>query len=138
MSSFLTPETTFLELGPGDCRLSFEVAKYVKNVYAIDVSKEITKYVQKPRNFHLILSDGSSINVPLTSINIAYSNQLMEHLHPDDALVQVRNVYKTLVPGGIYICITPHRFQGPHDISKYFDDISTGIHLKEYMRTFTT
>ena len=28
--------------------------------------------------------------------------------------------------------MTPHRFTGPHDISKYFDKVATGFHLKEY------
>jgi hypothetical protein len=33
----------------------------------------------------------------------------------------------------VYVCITPNRVSGPHDISKYFDDeIATGFHLKEY------
>jgi len=53
-------------------------------------------------------------------------------LHPDDALEQLQNIYAALVPSGIYICITPNRFAGPHDISKYFDEIASGFHLKEY------
>ena len=132
LSSFLTPEATFLELGPGDCLVSFEVAKRVRKVYAIDVSDEITKSFEQSPNFELILSDGSSIDVPSESVDVAYSNQLMEHLHPEDAVDQVRGVYNALIPGGIYICITPHRFSGPHDISRYFDDVATGFHLKEY------
>jgi predicted SAM-dependent methyltransferase len=66
------------------------------------------------------------------SIDVAYSNQVMEHLHPDDAEVQIRGIYNALKPGGAYICITPHQFMGPFDISKYFDDVATGLHLKEY------
>jgi hypothetical protein len=56
----------------------------------------------------------------------------MEHLHPDDAFVQLKNIYNTLIPGGVYICITPNRLRGPSDISKYFDEVATGFHLKEY------
>ncbi|MGH8576361.1 MAG: class I SAM-dependent methyltransferase, partial [Gammaproteobacteria bacterium] len=33
---------------------------------------------------------------------------------------------------GIYLCVTPNRLNGPHDISKYFDDEATGLHIKEY------
>lgn len=128
----LKPEFSFLELGPGACYLSFEVAKHVRKVYAIDVSEEITKNPQQPKNFELILSDGINVNVPPGSINVAYSHQLMEHVHPDDAIDQLRNIYNALVPGGVYICITPHRFCGPTDISKYFGDAATGFHLKEY------
>jgi SAM-dependent methyltransferase len=129
---FLWKGVIFLEIGPDDCTLSFEVAKLVKQVYAIDVSYEITKALTAPENFQLILSDGCSIPVPPNSVNIAYSNQLMEHLHPEDAFEQLQNIYNALAPGGFYICITPNRLTGPHDVSKYFDVIATGFHLKEY------
>jgi hypothetical protein len=35
----------------------------------------------------------------------------------------------------VYICITPNRLNGPHDISRYFDPVATGFHLKEYTVT---
>jgi hypothetical protein len=38
-----------------------------------------------------------------------------------------------LKPGGVYICITPSRLTGPHDISYAFDREATGFHLKEYI-----
>jgi SAM-dependent methyltransferase len=129
---FLNKDVVFLEVGPGDCAFSFEVAKFVKQVYSVDVSDEITKTVARPPNSHLILSDGSNIPLPLNSVNVAYSNQLMEHLHPEDALEQLQNIYNTLMPGGVYVCITPNRLNGPHDISRSFDEVATGFHLKEY------
>jgi len=132
LNPLLNKEATFLEVGPGNCALSFEVAKFVKQVYAIDVSDEITKTLTAPENFQLIISDGCSISVPQNSVNIAYSNQLMEHLHPDDAIEQLQNIYNALIPGGIYICVTPNGLTGPHDVSMYFDVIATGFHLKEY------
>lgn len=63
---------------------------------------------------------------------MAYSNQLMEHLHPDDAVEQLRNIHHVLRPGGVYICITPNKLCGPHDVSRGFDEKPTGFHLKEY------
>lgn len=135
LKHFLKPNSTFLEVGPGDCSLSYEVANYARQVYAVDVSEEITRTAAAPANFKLILSDGSSIPVSPGSIDLAYSNQLMEHLHPEDALEQLRNISAALAPGGIYVCITPNRLTGPHDISKYFDTEATGFHLKEYTVT---
>lgn len=129
---FLSREATFLELGAGSCALSLEVARYVKTVYALDVSAAITSRRSIPDNVRLIISDGCSIPVPEGSVDIAFSYQLMEHLHPDDALEQLGNVYRALAPGGFYICITPNRLNGPHDISKHFDIVSTGFHLREY------
>lgn len=135
LAPFLKKETTFLEIGPGDCSLSFEVSRMVKTVYAIDVSEEITKGLSPPSNFKLILSDGASIPIPAGSVDVAYSNQLMEHLHPDDAMEQLHRIYSALAPGGIYMCLTPNRLNGPHDVSGSFDRIATGFHLKEYTVT---
>jgi SAM-dependent methyltransferase len=132
LDRFLTPTTTFLEIGAGDCALSFAIADRVKKVYALDVSNEITRTESVPANFNLVLSDGTSIPLPPASIDVAYSNQLMEHLHPDDALQQLTNIYQALSPGGVYICLTPSRLTGPHDISGYFEKVATGLHLKEY------
>jgi len=132
LSPFLKESVTFLEVGPGDCALAFEVAKLVKKVYAIDVSEAITSASSAPRNFQLILSDGSSIRVPKGSIDVVYSNQLMEHLHPDDAVGQLENILDALAPGGVYLCVTPNKLNGPHDISSDFDSVATGFHMREY------
>lgn len=129
---FLRPSDVFLEIGPGDCSLSYEVAKYVQQVYAADVSSEITQNPYQPDNFKLIITDGTSFPLQGNAVNVAYCNQLLEHLHPDDALEQTRNVCNLLAKGGVYICITPHRETGPHDVSGSFDEIATGFHLKEY------
>jgi ubiquinone/menaquinone biosynthesis C-methylase UbiE len=129
---YLSTDAVFLEIGPGDCSFAFEVARHVKEVYAVDVSAEISRRTASPANFRLILSDGCTVPAPEHAITIAYSNQLMEHLHPDDALEQLRNIYRVLAPGGAYICITPNRVSGPHDVSGHFDPVACGLHLREY------
>jgi len=135
LSGFLNKDVTFLEVGPGDCVLSFEVAKFVKKVYGVDVSETITSTAKTPENFQLILSDGFSIHVPKDSIDVVYSNQLMEHLHPNDVVGQLKNILEALSPGGAYLCVTPNRLSGPHDISSSFDSVATGFHLREYTVT---
>lgn len=132
VTPFINPNATFLEVGPGDCEFAKTVAEKAARVLAIDVSDEITRKRELPVNLQLVISDGSSIPVPSGSVDVAYSNQLMEHLHPDDALDQLRGLHAALKPGGVYICITPSRLTGPHDISGVFDREATGFHLKEY------
>lgn len=132
LSGYLHPDIAYLEVGPGDCALATAVARRVRRVYAVDVSNEIAAGVALPANLELAISDGSTIPVPAASVDLAYSDQLMEHLHPDDANEQLRNIYLALKPGGSYICITPNRLSGPHDVSRYFDEVATGFHLREY------
>jgi SAM-dependent methyltransferase len=132
IEAHLTPNSTFLDIGAGDCALSFEVAKYVKRVFAVDVSNQIVDNSNIPENVEIIISDGISIPVEEGSIDFAYSNQVIEHLHPDDGREHMDNVFRSLSPGGHYFVITPNRINGPHDISKYFDKSAKGFHLKEY------
>jgi SAM-dependent methyltransferase len=129
---FLSLDKVFVEIGPGDCALAFEVCPRVKKVYAVEVSETISSSRRVPENFQLILSDGCSIPLPEQSVDIVYSNQMMEHLHPEDALEQLAAIQRVLRPGGVYVCITPNGLTGPHDISCGFDPEPTGFHLKEY------
>lgn len=132
LKRFLRPEMTFLEVGPGDCALSLAVAKTARQCYAVDVSTEVTRHATWPSNLQLVICDGSSIPVPVGQVDLAFSSQLMEHLHPDDASTQLANIHSALRPGGRYVCITPSRLSGPHDVSGHFDAVATGFHLREY------
>lgn len=135
LDGMVDKNSIFVEIGPGDCSLSLEVAKLAGKVFAVDVSKEVTKQANAPENFELIISDGSNIPLLPESVDVVYSDQLMEHLHPDDALLQLKNIFQILISGGVYFCITPNRLSGPHDVSRTFDDEATGLHLREYTLT---
>ena len=135
LKRFLHPRTVLMEIGAGNCGLAFTAAKLVKRVYGIEVSAVITECAEKPENFELIIYNGTDIPLPDNCVTLAYSHQVIEHLHPDDAYGQMQNIYRILAPGGIYVCVTVNRLNGPHDISKYFDKEATGFHLKEYTIT---
>ena len=132
IEKFITPDTNFLEIGAGDCALSLHVAKHVRSVTALDVSDIILKDITAPANVTLRVFDGCDIPVEPGSIDVAYSNQVIEHLHPEDAALQVASILTSLRPGGCYVCVTPNRLNGPHDISQFFDTVATGLHMKEY------
>ena len=127
---YLRPGCTFLEIGAGDCALSARVAEGAAKVYAVDISDQHARTL--PANVELVISNGTSIPVPPASVDVAFSDQLMEHLHPDDAREQLRDIHRALKPGGVYFCITPNRLYGPSDISGHFDDEARGFHLREY------
>jgi SAM-dependent methyltransferase len=129
----LSPQTKFAEIGAGDCEFAKMVASQVEVAYALEVSFE--KVLQEEANggnLALVPFDGLEIPLPNDSIDVAYSHQVLEHLHPEDAIEHLREVYRILKPGGYYLCVTPHRFRGPSDISRYFTREATALHLKEY------
>jgi SAM-dependent methyltransferase len=131
LGRFLKPGCTFLEIGAGDCELSVRVAQRgAAQVYAVDICDQARAPL--PPNVALVISDGRDIAVPEGSVDVAFSDQLMEHLHPEDAMTQLASVHRALKAGGVYVCITPNRLYGPSDISAYFDDVARGFHLREY------
>lgn len=132
LGQFLQPSMKLIEIGPGDCTLAIRACSLVRQVYAVDVSSEITRRSDLPKNFELYLSDGVTVPSPPGGVDVVYSNQLMEHLHPEDASAQLNNVVSALASGGAYVCVTPNRLTGPHDISVFFSDVAQGFHLKEY------
>jgi SAM-dependent methyltransferase len=132
LSRFLTKDSVFLEIGPGDCALTVRAAARVARAYGYDVTAELTQDLDRPDNLEIIVGDGVDIPLEPGGVDVAFSNQLIEHLHPEDALDQVASVQKCLKKGGVYVTLTPNRLTGPHDVSYYFDAEATGFHLREY------
>jgi SAM-dependent methyltransferase len=130
---YLRPTYRYLEIGAGDCALAFRVAEYISEATAVEISDVISASITRPANFQLVITDGVHIPLPTASIDVAYSNQLMEHLHLDDAVLQLKELRRVLRPRGVYLCITPSRLTGPHDISGRFTEVACGFHLKEYV-----
>jgi len=105
LERFLSLRTRFLEVGAGDCTLAFEACDLAEHVVAVEVCDR-TCGTQRPCNFELVLSDGRSVPVPARSIDVAFSNQTIERLQPQDAREQIASIFRALVPGGTYVCIT--------------------------------
>jgi SAM-dependent methyltransferase len=131
LKPYLRPGCTFLEVGAGDCALAARAAQAAAKVFAVDISARARKQ-HLPRNVRFVKTSGTDIRVPVETVDVAFSDQLMEHLHPDDALAQLRNIRRALKPGGVYMCVTPNRLYGPSDVSGYFEDVARGFHLREY------
>jgi SAM-dependent methyltransferase len=85
--------------------------------------------------FEFKVFDGFDLGLPPGSLDLAYSHDVAEHLHPDDLFDQLRSVQRSLRPGGMYVCVTPNRISGPHDISRHFSATPRGFHLREYTST---
>ena len=132
LEPFLAPETIFVEIGSGDCSLALHLASRVHRVTVVEASTEITAGLQLPSNLSLKIAQAPPYGVAAESVDLAFSCHFIEHLHPEDALEHLEEVHRILRPGGLYVCVTPNRIYGPHDISRYFVDRPQGLHLREY------
>jgi len=100
---------------------------------AVDVSRQVlTRQAGDPSNLELYIMTAGELGFPVNSFDIAFSSQLIEHLHPEDIESHFASVYRVLRTTGVYAFDTPSRLNGPHDISALFDDVATGFHLKEW------
>jgi SAM-dependent methyltransferase len=135
LRKWIRPQTSFLEFGAGDCRLSLEISRYVERVVAVDISDQRGTSVATPRNFQLVVYDGYHLEVPDRSVDVVFSQDMIEHLHPEDVELHFRIVHRLLRAGGHYVFTTPQRLNGPHDVSRYFSEEPLGFHLAEW--TFT-
>lgn len=135
LRGLLAPDKTFLEFAPGDCRLAFEVCAHARSVTGVDISDQTNPADRRPENFRLVVYDGYALDVPDDSVDVVFSYQFIEHLHPDDVMPHFELARRILRPGGVYVFSTPHAFSGPHDVSRFFSDEPEGFHFKEW--TFT-
>lgn len=57
---------------------------------------------------------------------VAFSDNVLEHLVPEDAQTHLHNIYQNLTPDGQLIIIMPNRLFGPWDITRIKDFSQSG------------
>jgi SAM-dependent methyltransferase len=129
---FLNKDTVFVEFAPGDCRLASAVAKEVRSVVGVDISDQRSEGEQFPSNLELIVYDGYELAVADASADVVFSYQFLEHLHPEDVDAHFAMVRRLLKSGGVYVFDTPHRYSGPHDVSRHFGNTLQCFHFQEW------
>ena len=132
LKPLMTRGGVYLEIGAGDALLPYALSTIAREVLGLDVTDALVDFATAPANFRFVKTDGVGIPLADNSVDLANSDQLMEHLHVDDARDQLREIHRVLRPGGRYVCTTPSIVTGPHDISALVDDVATGMHMREY------
>jgi SAM-dependent methyltransferase len=135
LSRFVAPDSSFCELGAGDGAVARALGPRVRSAVAFDVTDALALPDDESAHFSFRVFDGFELPLPPDSIDVAYSNDVVEHLHPDDVRDHARAVLGVLRRGGVYVCVTPNRLSGPHDVSRHFSQTAEGFHLHEYTVT---
>jgi SAM-dependent methyltransferase len=131
VSRYVTSASIFAEIGPGTTQLIQEVARRCKKAVAFDIVRYAGSQADHPA-ISRVTYDGVNLPEECRDIDVFYSSHVLEHLHPDDAPLQLRQVKRALRAGGVFIIITPNRLNGPHDCSRGFTAEASGFHLREY------
>lgn len=136
LKRYVGPQTDVIEVGPGDGRLAILLAGFARKVTMVDVRDTLARCAERPENLSLVVTGGGGVPLPAGSAALVFTDQLIEHLHPEDAEAIHRDILQVLAPGGVFVCYTPNRLLGPHDLTRYFDgDQPQGLHLREYTLT---
>ena len=130
------PPKKVYEIGSGKGELISHLASHGFECKGTEITLERgQKYACARRNLSWGISDGVHLErfEEPDSYDAVISDQLIEHLHPDDLTHHFKGVWYILRDGGKYVFRTPHAYVGPSDISRVLNcDKPIGMHLKEY------
>jgi SAM-dependent methyltransferase len=129
------PPQRIHEVGSGNGELAAALAAYGYEVEATDISSERGGPRREVDGLQWTVTDGVHLDrfARRAPYDAVLSDQVVEHLHPDDLEVHLRSCRSILRNGGKYLVRTPHAFTGPHDVSRIFGfSEPVGMHLREY------
>jgi SAM-dependent methyltransferase len=128
------PPRDVYEVGSGDGSLARYLARLGYNCRATEITSE--RGDRTPESgLTWTVTDGVNLDAleAPRSFDAVISDQVLEHLHPEDLSIHLRSARALLRPGGRIAFATPHAYTGPHDISRVFAlDAPRGMHLHEY------
>jgi 2-polyprenyl-3-methyl-5-hydroxy-6-metoxy-1,4-benzoquinol methylase len=123
------------EVGSGQGTLARALARAGYDVVATDTSRE--RGGDRDDEARLTWGETDGVNLHQFAEQGAFdavvSDQLVEHLHPDDFATHLDSARLLLKAGGVYAFRTPHGPSGPYDSSLPFGfPVALGTHLREY------
>jgi len=130
------PPQKIYEVGSGKGGLIYYLAQCGFVCRATEITRERgQQWIPTQANLTWGNSDGVHLErfEPANSYDVIVSDQVIEHLHPDDLGLHFSGAARILKERGRYIFSTPHVSVGPADVSRVFQmDKAAGMHLKEY------
>lgn len=134
------PPKRIYEIGSGKGDLIAFLADHGYDCRATEITRARGEKLLSPRSHTGTkpswgVSDGVYLDKfePPGTYDVLISDQLIEHIHPEDLESHLRGAYSILKSGGRYIFNTPSKYTGPHDVSRVFKRPAPEcMHLKEY------
>lgn len=133
--AMIGPPCRVYEVGSGQGALARALAAAGYDVTASDINAERGGDREAEDGVFWAETDGVNLDrfAEPGSFDAVISDQLVEHLHPDDLVPHLRGAHALLRPGGVYAFRTPHGPTGPYDSGRAFGFASPlATHLKEY------
>lgn len=121
-----------LEVGCGRGDVLTILASMGFNCTGVEPSEHMIKMCSQHPNCKVLYGTADSLDFPDESFDLVFSQQVIEHLHPEDVPRHFGEAFRVLRRGGKLAVETPNRRTGPQDISRGFARTAEGLHLKEW------
>lgn len=131
-----------LDIGCGQGNLVFELIQNYYLASGLDVSQKLIdsarKKLRKINADNLVECAEIANYSSRKKFDLIVMDNVIEHIAPDEINAVLEKCNKLLNKNGQILILTPHKFSGPHDISRYFlklGDKAQGFHLREFSFT---
>jgi len=129
-----------VDIGCGYGKAVRVFSKLCDRVIGVEVDPELVEEATRQareagvRNASFQQGWATETSLPPRSVDVFHSNDMVEHLHPDDFDRHLEEAIRVLRPGGVLAFITASGLFGPSDISQNFlprGAPAEGLHLFE-------
>jgi 2-polyprenyl-3-methyl-5-hydroxy-6-metoxy-1,4-benzoquinol methylase len=132
VSPLLPATARILEVGCGRGDTIHALAAMGFSCWGIEVSDSMVNLARENGSAAIIRGTADQLNFEDGFFDCVFSQEVIEHLHPDDLPKHVQEAFRVLRPNGIFSVETPNRTTGPQDVSRGISKKAQGLHLKEY------
>jgi ubiquinone/menaquinone biosynthesis C-methylase UbiE len=125
MALNLKPGDVVADIGAGTGYFSRRFAMHAAKVYAVDIDKGLLDIAAKsaPPNLVTVLADPDNPKLPPSSVDVVFFCDVLHHI--DGRVAYLRNLKKTLKPGGRIVAIEFYKRDlplGPPDSMKLSEE----------------
>jgi len=118
---YIPDNSRVLEIGAGYCEFINNIRADHKT--AVDINPDIKDHAGA--GVEVVLNSASQMGaVPNNSVDVVFASNFFEHLTRDEIVATFHEVYRVLVPAGIFIVLQPNIRFCARDYWMFFDHIT--------------
>ncbi|WP_323757927.1 class I SAM-dependent methyltransferase [Roseivirga sp.] len=114
-----------VDYGSGQGYMLQSIERHLKTKSLTGIDVVIPKSLKSHKTIRFI--ESNIVNYEFDEkFDVAFSDNVLEHLVPEDADIHLKNIYNHLNPNGKLIIIMPNRLFGPWDVTRIKDFSQSG------------